>query len=36
VLRKGDLIFDVLTIPEEDFEKTAHLISEVYKEVCHE
>jgi len=36
VLRKGDLIFDVLTIPEEDFEKTAGLISEIYKEVCNE
>jgi L-seryl-tRNA(Ser) seleniumtransferase len=36
VLRKGDLIFDVLTIPEEDFEKAASIISEVYREVCHE
>lgn len=36
VLRKGDLIFDVLTIPEEDFEKAANIISEVYREVCHE
>ena len=36
VLRKGDLIFDVLTIPVEDLEKAAGIIGEVYKEVCYE
>lgn len=36
VLRKGEIVFDVLTIPDEDLEKAAGIITEVYREVCHE
>ncbi len=36
VLRKGEIVFDVLTIPDEDLEKAAGIIAEVYREVCHE
>jgi L-seryl-tRNA(Ser) seleniumtransferase len=31
VIRKGHILFDVLTIPEEDLERTAAVIKDVYK-----
>lgn len=34
ILRKGTLLFDVLTIPEDQIEEAARLIVEVYREVC--
>lgn len=36
VLRKGQLIFDVLTIPDKDVESAARIITDVYREVNNE
>jgi L-seryl-tRNA(Ser) seleniumtransferase len=33
ILRKGDIYFDLLTIPDEQIEKLAGIIGEVYKEI---
>jgi len=33
VLKKGDIYFDLLTIPEDEIEKTAEIILDVYKDL---
>lgn len=35
ILRKGQLVFDVLTIPDQDMPVAAVIIADVYREVVH-